>query len=735
MSSPAWPTTWWRRRRAERARRPTAPDGCLLLGDGGAHRAGIPSKAASLDRAFAAGIAVPAGFVIPDGVGAPTLTSPWDAPGRRYAVRSAFGAEDGADSSLAGWFTSLLDIAADDVPDAVEQVRRSAELRDGPFRTDVLVMELVSAHHAGVAFSEPGTYDDIVNVTEGLADQLVGGNRAGDRIELPRLEHATAGWPERLRRLLDDVRTEFGDSAWDVEWADDGTTCWLVQVRPITAPTVRNETLTSANHAEILPRLPSRLMASLIEGAGPDLFGWYRRRIPGLPAERDFLHVVAGRPMINLSLLEDMMRHLGLPTTLVAESIGGDSGTQYPAAPLRIARRSPSLIRLGLAQISAVTRSRRHGSRAAAIGARRSSSFVEALDDLHRSYVTLVTGMFPLSSAIGPPLAALRSMGTLLEHAARHRTVTTEMADARRHLVRTTGPERDRRLGEFLDTYGHRGVYESDIARPRYRDDPTTLLGDGAPTDDLLPFDADASTLPPRTWRGRLTTPLWWAAAAPMRARESLRHDAMRSFANIRDSVVALAERATRTGALRTADDIWLLDVDEARRLDAGWIPEAAFWREREARRSELAELDVPHVVGRFDDLSADRDHDTDDRTTLRGLPLTTGRVTGRAWVLDEPSSRPPDGFERSTTVLVARSIDAGWISTISEVAAVVVEIGGDLSHGSILVRELGTPAVTNVAGATRRLATGDRLTVDAGSGTVRRVADPPADPPADTVE
>ncbi len=60
--------------------------------------------------------------------------------------------------------------------------------------------------------------------------------------------------------------------------------------------------------------------------------------------------------------------------------------------------------------------------------------------------------------------------------------------------------------------------------------------------------------------------------------------------------------------------------------------------------------------------------------------------------------------------------------------AAVVVEIGGDLSHGSILIRELGTPAVTNVAGATRRLSTGDAVTVDAGAGTIRRRADAPVD-------
>lgn len=725
MSSPVWPTTWWRRRRTEGA---PAPTGCLLLGDGLSASVGVAPKAALVDRARVSGIAVPDGFIVLDGVELRALTDTWADTDRRYAVRSAFGAEDSAESSLAGWFTSVLDVAPRDVPDAIAEVRRSADRRPGSFRTDVLVMEMVRAAHSGVAFSEPGTYDDIVNVTTGTADRLVSGDQPGERIELPRLERAEPGWPERLRGLLADVRDEFGDAPWDVEWADDGVRCWLVQIRPITAPIVRNETLTAANHAEILPRLPSQLMASLIDEAGPDLFGWYRQRVPGLPAEREFLHVVAGRPMINLSLLEDMMRHLGLPTTLVAESIGGGSGSEHPLAPARVLLRSPALLRLGLAQVTAVVRSRQHRERAAAIGVAPADSFTEALDDLHRAYVTLVTGMFPLSSAIGPPLAALRSAGTLLEHATRHRTITAEMAEARRRLVNARGPERQRRLTAFLDDFGHRGIYESDIARPRYRDAPATLVTDEAPGGEPTPVDVSDGVARRRTWRGLLTLPIWWAAAAPMRARELLRHDAMRSFANLRDALVALAEGAVERGALRSIDDLWLLDVDEARRLDTGWTPDAEFWQEREARRRELEALDVPHVVGRFDDITATDSESGDDQAALRGLPLTTGRVTGRAWVLDEPSLRLPDGFDRSTTVLVARSIDAGWISTIEEVAAVVVEIGGDLSHGSILIRELGTPAVTNVAGATRRLSTGDAVTVDAGAGTIRRSAHAPVD-------
>lgn len=712
-------------------------DGTLRLGSGEMSDVGVSPKAALLDRAKAAGLDVPDGFVVPDGVDLLPEHHGWlphprrpTPTGDRVAVRSAFGAEDRDDASMAGWFDSLLDVdpTADTalidtaLIDAVTTVRRSADRHQGSFRLDVLVMAMVDARQAGVAFSEPGTYDDLVNVVDGLADDLVGGRAEGVRVELPRLEPTEDGWPRRLQRLLRTVRAEFGDASWDIEWADDGATCWLIQIRPISAAPLRNETLTAANHAEILPALPSHLMTSIIDEAGPDLFDWYRRRIPGLPADRDFLHVIQGRPMINLSLLEDMMRHLGLPTRLVAESIGGGHQRDHPASIGRLARRSPSLIRLGWSQIMAVVFSRRNRERAASIGRERATTFAAAVDELHEAYVALVTGMFPLSSAIGPPLGLLRATGTLYEHAARHHTITTELSERARAVRQAEEIFRSTVLDDFLVDFGHRGVYESDIARPRYRDDPGSL-GRASQPNEAAPeaLDSTASRIPRRTLRGRLTMPIWLLAARPLAARELLRHESMRSFANIRDSFKALAAAAATDGRLREVDDIWLLTADEARRLDTGWAPGAAFWAQRSDERRALADVDVPHVVGRFDHPSQwlEDDSSRGSNDALHGLPLTAGTVTGQAWVLDEPASELPDGLSSESTVLVARSIDAGWISTIELVAAVVVEIGGDLSHGSILVREIGIPAVTNVAKATRRITTGDTIEVHAGSGTV----------------
>jgi pyruvate,water dikinase len=212
---------------------------------------------------------------------------------------------------------------------------------------------------------------------------------------------------------------------------------------------------------------------------------------------------------------------------------------------------------------------------------------------------------------------------------------------------------------------------------------------------------------------------VWWAARPAVDARERLRHEAMRGFATVRASLVALAEGAVAAGALPSVDHLWLLRVDEAERLDTGWMPSSAFWDARRAELAALAALDPPALVHRDDDPAEWEPEATPGAHRLQGLGLTAGTVRGRAWVLAEPATQLPDGFDPATTVLVARSVDAGWIPTFALVAAVAVETGGDLSHGSILLREWGIPAATNVRGATRLVRTGDPVELRAGPGVL----------------
>ncbi len=672
----------------------------VRLGSGVVASKGVGTKAALLDRLAYAGIATPAGVVLLHGDEAPnwsalSLTAP-------VVVRSAFSAEDGQASANAGRFASILHVNADRFPSAVDEVRASVtRVSDSDsVRTDVLIMQQVVAQHAGVAFSEPGWLDDVVNVVDGLADGLVGGDVAGERFDLSRLGKRTGEptWHARLRLVLQQVRDELGDSGWDIEWADDGTTCWLVQCRPITVPLRRNEVFTVANHKEILPALPSTYMTSVIVACQAQLFAWYRNYDKRLPTDRPFIEAIAGRPFLNLSLLEDMLRLWGLPSRLVADSFGGTSIHNEPPNLQRIAKSAPVLLRQGLAQFTAILRPQTLRRPLKRIVSNPGATLSAQAQSAQDAYVMLVTGMIPLSSFLSGPVSILRRAGVLQEHGARLETISTQMSRASASALATT--------------FGHRGIYESDLGRPRFADVPADQLPDHVAS--------PATTHPTRSVRGILTLPLWFLTKRGLTVRESHRHECMCAFHSVRQAIMKRSTELAAAGILRSPDDVWLLTLDETIKLESGWKPSAPFWVDREAQRAAEAAVDPPDTVHRFDDPSTwNGSHESADRWS--GIPLTNGVVRGMAWVLQEPSSDVPDHLV-DPIVVVARSVDAGWAITFPLAAAVAVETGGDLSHGSIVLRELGKPAVTNLRGITRSIQTGELIELDAKQGTVKRV-------------
>lgn len=107
------------------------------------------------------------------------------------------------------------------------------------------------------------------------------------------------------------------------------------------------------------------------------------------------------------------------------------------------------------------------------------------------------------------------------------------------------------------------------------------------------------------------------------------------------------------------------------------------------------------------------------ERGTFQGLPVGPGRIEGRVVVLEGPHQI--DRVRRGD-ILVAPALDPSWIPLFTLASGLVVEMGGTLSHGSIIAREYGLPAVVNVPGITRALKSGDRILLDGSTGVVRRL-------------
>ena len=280
-------------------------------------------------------------------------------------------------------------------------------------------------------------------------------------------------------------------------------------------------------------------------------------------------------------------------------------------------------------------------------------------------------------------------------------------------------------LERWLAEFGHRAPEEFELATPRWAERPTTiatLAHHWRGQEDPLakhPVREQAA----QAQLARLSARLTAADAAALRAHVSLlslflpyREDGkfylMLGYGLLRDLALEAGRR------LGLGEKIFLLTHAEiAHALRTGYAPHALI-EERRLRRSAEEKLTPPPLIARAEaetfgdppplDASAEQ---------WSALPLATGRASGPVRVLSAPDELPADerGF-----VLVCTTTDTGWTPLFASAAAVIVECGGSLSHGAVVAREMGVPAVT-LPGATRLFRDGEIVTVDGALGRVAR--------------
>jgi phosphohistidine swiveling domain-containing protein len=200
--------------------------------------------------------------------------------------------------------------------------------------------------------------------------------------------------------------------------------------------------------------------------------------------------------------------------------------------------------------------------------------------------------------------------------------------------------------------------------------------------------------------------------------RENVKSEAVRWLVAIRLSLLAIGEKLTDGGVLDRADDIFFIEYDELPALVGG---DPRDWRSRVAgRRTEHERLEKlsppPVVVGTWDE-SPGPWFRGEAAKTLTGISVSAGVARGPARVfLSADTDEPVLPGE----ILVAPFTDPGWTPYFVPAAGIVMDMGGLLSHGSIIAREYGIPAVVNVGPATQIIRTGQIIEVDGEKGEVR---------------
>jgi pyruvate,water dikinase len=143
----------------------------------------------------------------------------------------------------------------------------------------------------------------------------------------------------------------------------------------------------------------------------------------------------------------------------------------------------------------------------------------------------------------------------------------------------------------------------------------------------------------------------------------------------------------------------------------------------RKTRRELMLQIEVPDVI--FSDAleNIGAPIATDAAEIYTGVGVSTGVASGKARVLLNPADvRPSD----RDYILVCPSTDPAWTPLFLHAAGLVMERGGILSHGAVVAREYGVPAVANIPNATQHIADGQMLQVDGNQGTVSIFPDTP---------
>ncbi|SKX68889.1 PEP-utilizing protein [Mycobacteroides abscessus subsp. bolletii] len=194
----------------------------------------------------------------------------------------------------------------------------------------------------------------------------------------------------------------------------------------------------------------------------------------------------------------------------------------------------------------------------------------------------------------------------------------------------------------------------------------------------------------------------------------------LQSLDVLRASTRRVGTLLSAAGQLTTSEDVFYLTIDEMTAAAATdpTVDLRSIVASRREIRSQYQSLTVPKVwTGQPEPETTSEPEAV--RNTLSGVGACGGVVEGRAVVVTDPLEIDiADG-----DILVAHTTDPSWVSLMFLSSALIVDIGGMMSHAAVVARELGIPCVMNTGTGTTTLRTGDRVRVDGTAGTIEIIS------------
>lgn len=642
----------------------------------------------------------------------------------------------------------------------------------------VVVQRMVRAEAAGVLFTaDPVTSHRKVVAVEavrGLGEALVSGRATPDawRVREGRIVARTLAGAApvltdaqvvRLAALGRRVEAHFG-APQDVEWCLADDEFHLVQSRPITTlfplppgAEGENRVYLSVGHQQMMTDPLKPLGLSVWQAttprpmseAGGRLFVDVTRLLAS-PASRAGFMALVGRsdPLIGDALQRVVERGDFLPSLPDEAPPPGPPSTPVPTDPSLV----QALIEGWEASLATLEREIASKSRVALL-----DFVLQDFQELRRllfdpeSHGAIMAGMeatWWLNDRMLEWLGEKNAADVLTRSAPNN--VTSEMGLALMEVADAIRPhpelvERLERgeppleaLQGWLDRYGMRCVGEIDLTRPRWSEQPEALVP--LLLANVRNFEPGAAGR--RFARGleearRKEHELLARLSAPQAAETKAAIDRLRTFIGYREypkygmvrryfvykrALLEEADRLVQAGVLREREDVFYLRLQELHEVVRTGRADAELLRRRREEFRSYEALTPPRVLTSEGEAVAGSYRREDAPPgALLGLAVSAGTVEGRARVL-----RDLGGAELAEgDILVTPYTDPSWTPAFVAVRGLVTEVGGLMTHGAVIAREYGLPAVVGVEGATRLIPDGQRIRVNGTEGYVELLDDP----------
>ncbi|MFN6540730.1 MAG: glycerol-3-phosphate acyltransferase [Nostoc sp. EkiNYC01] len=732
----------------------------------------VGEKAATLSQIKRWGYPVPKGWVLAP-IDDPELLTEFLQPSELspLVVRSSAIGEDSEHASAAGQYKTVLNVTSPQaLKEAIAQVQASYNHPSAvQYRRDrglndtamgVLIQQQVQSVFSGVAFSrDPITQQGdaiIIEALPGSATQVVSGKVTPEQyrafvfeaenfssVQLEGEGRVPQALIKQVAYLAYRLEKRYNGTPQDIEWSYDGQTLWVLQSRPITTLL---PIWTRKIAAEVIPGVIHPLTWSINRPLTCGVWGEIFTLVLGDRASGlDFTETATlhySQAYFNASLLGDIFIRMGLPPESLEFLTRGakmskpswkSTWENFPGLG-RLLKRELNLEKdfkrdyhkrfiPGLSQLAQEDINKLEPAKLLAridfiLELLRQGTYYSILAPLSAA---LRQGIFrvkdkQIDHSVTPEVAALRSLAAI---AADAKQILSKFEPHQVFEELNQTPEGKKILQEFdelLQDYGYLSEVGTDISVPTWRENPQLIkqmfvqLIQGNEL-QAAAKDANNSIFPKRGFVQR---------RVDIKGRVTEVYS--RLLAELRWSFVALEKIWLKSGLLKKTGDIFFLDFDEVRRLVGGGdsslikqlVELVEFRRSQFLQDSEITQ--VPFVVYGNTPPHPLAPSALYSDQILQGIGASHGQVEGRVKVLRNLQDVPE--IDRDT-ILVVPYTDSGWAPLLLRAGGLIAEAGGRLSHGAIVAREYGIPAVMDVRGATWLLQDGQRVRIDGTRGIV----------------